>query len=175
MLVPGCGNSMVMEEMMKDGYANISNVDFSPVVVSQMEERYKDRMVFKLADVTRSIPFPDSAFDLIVCKGTLDAILCGAGAAANARTFMEECSRVLDESHGVMLIVSHGSPDNRNVYLEDEKVWPGGVELHKVPKPRIDKPTANEKGSNDHFVYICRKRGNDDESNVPNLEDEGDS
>lgn len=161
-LVPGCGNSLLMEHMLDDGYKDITNVDFSPVVISQMEERYKDRgMVFKVADVTRSLPFPDASFDLVVCKGTLDAVLCGNGASVSARNFMDECSRVLDADHGVLVIVSYGTKENRIMYLEDEKVWPGGVEIFEVPKPRVNSPNVEDKGSPNHFIYICRKKGRD--------------
>lgn len=157
-LVPGCGNSLLMEHMIADGFKHITNIDFSPVVISQMEERYKDRgMVFKLADVTDSIPFPDSSFDLIVCKGTLDAILCSSGATMRARTFVEECSRVLEDEHGVLMVVTYGSQENRMVYFEDEKLWPGGVEVYEVPKPRINSPNVNDKGPSNHYIYICRK------------------
>ena len=159
-LVPGCGNSLVMEHMLDDGYKHITNVDFSPVVITQMEERYKNRgMIFKVADVTKPLPFPNSSFDLILCKGTLDAILCCEGASISAREFTEECCRVLDENHGVLVVITYGNREERMMYFEDENVWPGGVEVKEVPKPRVNSPNVeneNDRKSN-HYVYICRK------------------
>lgn len=39
----GAGNSRMSEEMYDDGYKTIVNIDFSPVCVSQMKEKYKGR------------------------------------------------------------------------------------------------------------------------------------
>ena len=144
--------------MIQDGYKNITNIDFSPVVISQMKERYKESsMIFDVVDVTKPLPFPDSSFDLIICKGTLDAILCSPGATISIRTFIEESSRVLDASHGIMMIVTYGSRENRMQYLEDSKVWPGGIDVFEVPKPEVNNPNVDDKGAPNHFVYICRK------------------
>lgn len=42
----------------------------------------------------RSMPeFKDDWFDGILDKGTLDAVLCGPGAAANAANMLQECCR----------------------------------------------------------------------------------
>ena len=173
-LIIGCGNSRLGEQMLEDGWGGgITNVDFSSVLISQMREKYSDnfyealqirhdrerrlgekevnslkkgnhaggsvtmsqnpkvdkganenqtpmiKMLWECCDVTCSLPFPDGAFDLIMCKGTLDAILCSTGSIANARSMVEECSRVLD-NRGVMFVVSHGNPDNRLRYFEND-------------------------------------------------------
>lgn len=171
-LVPGCGNSKMMEDMIEDGFKNITNIDYSPVVISQMEERCKGKgMVFKVADVTRSLPFPDSSFDLIICKGTFDAILCSPGASVNIRTFMEESSRVLDEKHGILIIISYGNRENRMTYLEDPKIWPGGIEIKEVQKPRISTPNVEEKNDTNHYIYICRKKIQEEEKSEPIIQD----
>ncbi|KAH9990920.1 hypothetical protein BJV77DRAFT_1010217, partial [Russula vinacea] len=38
-LMLGCGNSTLAEDMYDDGYKNIVNVDYSPVVIEQMGAR----------------------------------------------------------------------------------------------------------------------------------------
>lgn len=151
----GCGNSLVSEEMLRDGYSHIVNIDYSTVVIEQMKERYKDdtNQEFECADITRSIPYPDETFDLIVCKGTLDAVLCSSFAAANVRNMMEQCSRVLKDD-GAMVIVSYGTTENRMMYMED--VWEGGVEVYKVSKPRV-KSQDEKEAKGDHYVYVCKK------------------
>lgn len=42
MLDIGCGNSRVAEDMVMDGYFDILSIDFSRIVIDQMEDRYKE-------------------------------------------------------------------------------------------------------------------------------------
>jgi len=42
-LILGCGNSTLSEDMYDDGYKNIVNVDYSPVVIENMSTRNRDR------------------------------------------------------------------------------------------------------------------------------------
>mmetsp|Transcript_10922 Transcript_10922/g.13539 ORF Transcript_10922/g.13539 Transcript_10922/m.13539 type:complete len:251 (-) Transcript_10922:280-1032(-) len=152
----GCGNSLVSEEMLRDGYSHIVNIDYSSVVINQMKERYKDdleRQEFECADVTKSIPYPDETFDLVICKGTLDAVLCSSSATINVKNMMEQCCRVLKDD-GSMVIVSYGTPENRMEYVED--VWKGGVEVYTVAKPRVKSQDGKE-DKGDHYVYVCKK------------------
>ena len=159
-LIVGCGNSGVGEAMMKDGWTGgIVNVDFSDVVIEQMKERYNEAfyeqlkksyknvtgshlveiqpMEFRCADVTTELPFEDGSFDLIVCKGTLDAILCSAGSTASAKRMMQECCRLLRDQHGAFVVVTHASPDNRLVFFENEgDEWWAGLNVHKLSKER---------------------------------------
>ena len=39
----GCGNSRMSEEMYDEGYKHIVNIDFSPVCIAAMKEKYKGR------------------------------------------------------------------------------------------------------------------------------------
>uniref|UniRef100_A0A7S3PZ44 Methyltransferase domain-containing protein n=2 Tax=Chaetoceros debilis TaxID=122233 RepID=A0A7S3PZ44_9STRA len=252
-LIVGCGSSRLGEDMMKDGWGwmvekpepyknggersavvpGITNVDFSEVVITQMEQRancsfYRTvqakfnrwtrskyvptlsnemknnhdidlkqeikedikqvkknlsngtptsigcgikssnviptlcRMSFKCVDVTESLPFPDESFDLIINKGTLDAILCSNGAITRCNKMMAECSRVL-KGHGSMVVVSHGTPENRKVCFENSAHWQqqkGGVEYCTVPKPKIGNGEFQNDGPMYHYIYIARKNSN---------------
>lgn len=42
-LMLGCGNSEMSEDMYSDGWENITNIDISNVVIQQMTERCKDK------------------------------------------------------------------------------------------------------------------------------------
>jgi len=72
----------------------------------------------------------------------LDAILCSDGATANARHMMQECARLLNDYTGVFFCVSHGSPENRMMYFENEgdEWWKGGVCVHTIPKAKLGSP-----------------------------------
>lgn len=99
------------------------------------------RMTFDCVDVTDSLPFADRSYDVIICKGTLDSIMCSRGADFKVNTMMKECHRVLNQ-HGIFFIVSHGKPQNRNVYFEprvknDVALW-SNFKVEKVPKGGVD-------------------------------------
>ncbi|KAJ1435661.1 hypothetical protein B484DRAFT_417036, partial [Ochromonadaceae sp. CCMP2298] len=42
-LMAGAGNSRLTEDMFEDGYATITNIDVSRVVIDQQIDRYKDK------------------------------------------------------------------------------------------------------------------------------------
>lgn len=71
----GCGNSKLSEQMFQDGYQNIINIDISPTVISQMNEQFP-HMTWKVMDATK-MDFIDGEFDIIIDKGTLDALISG--------------------------------------------------------------------------------------------------
>lgn len=98
------------------------------------DEEPRVKMEFLCADITEELPFEDGSFDLIMCKGTLDSVLCGCGSVANVKRMMQECCRLLDD-HGAMVVVSYGNPDSRIVFFENEgNEWWEKVGVHKVPQ-----------------------------------------
>ena len=129
-LILGCGNSNFAGDMVLDGWkGKITNIDFSAVVIEQMKTRFGSdfcdkfhcpQMEFVCADVAEGLPFDDESFDLVICKGTFDAILCSSGSVANAKRIVSECSRVLVKGHGIFFLVTHGNPDSRVVFLEHD-------------------------------------------------------
>lgn len=76
-LVIGCGNSELSEQLYDVGYQDIVNIDISEVVIKQMKERNATRrpqMSFLKMDMTQT-EFPDASFQVVLDKGTLDAVL----------------------------------------------------------------------------------------------------
>ncbi|RZC79008.1 hypothetical protein C5167_003201 [Papaver somniferum] len=41
-LMVGCGNAVLSEDMVKDGYEDIMNTDISSVAIEMMKKKYKD-------------------------------------------------------------------------------------------------------------------------------------
>ena len=150
-LILGCGHSAFGEDMQRDGWTGeIVNVDFSSVVIDQMKAKYNANfyqkpqfsrarpMGFVCADMTKRLPFPDQYFDLIVCKGSLDAVLCGCGNKQAAIQVVQECVRLLTPGHGIFFLVSHGNPDSRIELLEydnDIEYYWYGVNTFHVTRP----------------------------------------
>lgn len=57
------------------------------------------------------LAYADSSFDLVIDKGTIDAMLCSSTGAANAASICAEAARVLCPE-GVFVLVSHMSPES---------------------------------------------------------------
>lgn len=166
-LILGSGNSPFGEDMRSDGWTgDIVNVDFSSVVINQMIKKQENthdqdgkeclapKMKFICADVTKGLPFDDSSFDLIICKGTFDSILCSNGSVSNIKKLVDECDRVLASAHGCLFLVTYGSPDNRVVFLEhgnDPTYYWEGICVNTVPR-------KSQTASQNDYVYICRKK-----------------
>ena len=120
-LIPGCGNSAMSAEMYNDGYLNIVNNDFSPVVIEQMAKRYKEMtsMKWDVMDI-KKMTYDDSTFDTVLDKGTLDAITCGEDYENQMHIACCEYIRVLKPG-GTAYILSFGQPEDRLCYFDPEQ------------------------------------------------------
>lgn len=113
-LMVGCGNSKMSEQMYASYYNDIHNIDISESVINMMEETKKnngfENMKYYVMDATK-MDFSNETFDLCIDKGTLDAVLC---ADTNELGFklIEEMYRVT-KINGFFVIISHTSVDLR--------------------------------------------------------------
>ena len=64
----------------------------------------------------RHMSYKDESFDLIIDKSTMDALLCGNVAHLNVAMMLKESQRVL-KTGGTYVVVSYGSPENREPHL----------------------------------------------------------
>jgi ubiquinone/menaquinone biosynthesis C-methylase UbiE len=69
----------------------------------------------------RELKYPDSKFDLIVDKSTIDAMLCGNNAYFNVAIMLVECQRVL-KTGGYYVAVSYGQPPNREFHFQRDNL-----------------------------------------------------
>lgn len=96
----GCGNSELSEQMYDTGMCeDIVNIDISEAVIRQMQERSagkRPKMSYLLMDVLQ-MDFPDAHFQVVLDKGTLDAILTDDEEATLSKVdrMFAEVSRVL--------------------------------------------------------------------------------
>lgn len=75
-LVVGCGNSELSEQLYDVGYKHLSNIDISETVVTHMNQRNAERrpgLTFQQVDATKT-PFEDASYQAALDKGTLDAM-----------------------------------------------------------------------------------------------------
>eukprot|EP00699_Malawimonas_sp_californiana_P001504 EC715670.1.p1 GENE.EC715670.1~~EC715670.1.p1 ORF type:complete len:203 (+),score=45.91 EC715670.1:45-653(+) len=153
-LIPGCGNSRLGEDLVADGYTDVIGVDFSPVVIKQMKDRYKDTkgLTYQLMDVTK-MDFANDFFDAIIDKAMVDSLLCGEGSQKIVQQTINEYMRTLKPG-GVCLIVTYAPPEQRMMYYERAGQWT--ITPHTVPKPPIQ-PDGAVDDKEVHYVYVCRK------------------
>ncbi|KAF8523008.1 S-adenosyl-L-methionine-dependent methyltransferase [Gautieria morchelliformis] len=134
-LMLGCGNSTLSEEMYDAGYTKITNVDFSPVLIENMRAKHtikRPGMQWLEMDV-RSLTFERNSFDVAIDKGTMDAMMTTKGDVWNpSPQVIENCTKEVDEvlrvlcsETGVFLYLTFGQPHFRRRYLQRD-----GTTLH---------------------------------------------
>lgn len=105
----GCGTSEVGPKLAGEPGligVHVTDTDSSPSAVRIMKRRHVDLENYAcLKADAMNLPFPDKAFDAVVDKGTLDALLCRG--EEDAQSMAAEVHRVLVKG-GVFLQV--GSP-----------------------------------------------------------------
>ncbi|CAG8639306.1 6868_t:CDS:2, partial [Ambispora gerdemannii] len=128
-LMLGCGNSTLSENLYDDNtnYRQITNIDFSKIVIDQMYKRCHEthkEMQWLVMDV-RNLKFSDTSFDYVIDKGTMDALMCDKGdvwdpdqdVVENVRKEVDEVVRVLKPG-GKFIYITFGQPHFRRRHLK---------------------------------------------------------
>lgn len=76
-LVIGCGNSDFSSDLYDKGFTDITNLDFSELVIYEMKIKnmYRTEMKWEIGDMTNLTDFNDASFDIVIDKGALDALM----------------------------------------------------------------------------------------------------
>jgi len=147
-LMVGCGTSRLSEGLYDDGYTDITNIDISMVVIDKMRGKYADDrplMKWRTMDC-RQMDFPSWSFNLVLDKGTMDALLVSDRSTEDVHEALTDIARVLDAKHGVFVLISFEAPGKRLKHLEHAKFgW--NVVVKTVP----------HRVREDSYVYICTK------------------
>ena len=152
-LVIGCGNAEMSFDMLKEGFPRIVNIDISPSVIEQMKEKYagEKRLEWMVMDCADLSAFRDGEFDLVIDKGTFDAIMCGQGSDDIIDRAMKENYRVL-KNGGHFIIVTFGSPSQRFPAMRRTRLpW-------YVYPPIIMMPQNQGIETSRDYIYIFEKR-----------------
>ncbi|XP_057790033.1 uncharacterized protein LOC131006908 isoform X1 [Salvia miltiorrhiza] len=180
-LMVGCGNAVISEDMVKDGFEDIMNIDISSVAIEMMRKKYESvpQLKYIQMDVRDMSLFPDDSYESVIDKGTLDSLMCGTDAPLSASQMLGEVSRLLKPG-GVYMLITYGDPNVRMPHI-NRSVYNWKIELYIIPaRPGFQKPggaTAlrshldpiplTEKGllpadyvmedPDSHFIYVCKK------------------
>jgi len=149
----GCGNSRLSAQLYEAGFQNIVYIDISEIVINQMKARFKEmpKMQWLRMDAAK-LELPDSSFDLVIDKGTMDSILCGANSFHNVHQMNKNVSRVLKRgAHYV--VISYGQPDTRIDHFRRKRLsWT--VEHKTIDKPVFHGDSAQAAS---YHIYIMSK------------------
>lgn len=165
MLVIGCGNSDFSTELYcKGGYHRVTNVDFSAPVIEEMQRKTQmlcPEMEWKVMDVTTmSKELGAASFDVVLDKGTLDAIFSTPECEGPTDLMLDEVAQVLSPMFGRYMVVTLGQDFILRKLLQR---FGGGGEggwrlaLHAVEDPMAASPFLT-------LVGIAYRVGENEES-----------
>ncbi|KAL0484705.1 EF1a methyl transferase [Acrasis kona] len=117
-LVPGCGNSELSNDLYNEGYTNITSIDYSSVVVDAMNKKY-GHLKYEVGDVTNLSTYESGSFDLIIDKSTLDC-LANVGEDTTVR-YAEEMYRLLSNG-GIFVVVSYSNFRSETL-MRENTMW----------------------------------------------------
>lgn len=119
----GCGTSALSLDLHMSEFISgkVVNIDFSDRVLAIVRRRYPD-LVFQKEDA-RSMSLPNNRFDVIIDKGTLDAMNSDSSESMqNVTRILAEYRRVLTDS-GCCLVFSLFGQDHWAPFLQNQDSW----------------------------------------------------
>ena len=106
-LIPGCGDSSLSGKLSeKLGQQNITSIDFEPDVIEKMQKKGHEGVSYLTMDFL-NLQFEDKEFDLVIDKGSFDALCCDQTEETGQQVlkYLGEVARVLGEG-GKYLCIS---------------------------------------------------------------------
>jgi ubiquinone/menaquinone biosynthesis C-methylase UbiE len=148
-------NSELSEQMYADGYHNIVNIDFSGEVIRLMRERTKqcDRMQWIEMDARNMAQFENGTFDIVIDKGTLDAVLTEQQSvwevephlAEQIDAMLAEVQRVMKPTNSAFIYITFGQKHFRQKLLDKPERYHWTFDFQTI-------------GEGFHyFVYTCKR------------------
>ncbi|CAK9136524.1 unnamed protein product [Ilex paraguariensis] len=163
-LVPGCGNSRLSENLYDSGFHSITNIDFSKVVISDMlrrNVRFRPDMRWRIMDMT-SMQFPDESFHAVLDKGGLDALMEPELGPKLGNQYLSEVKRVLKSGGKFVCLTLAESHVLGLLFPKFRYGWT--VNVHAIPQKPSNKPSLQT------FILIAEKENYTKPSNKPSLQ-----
>uniref|UniRef100_A0A7E4WAN4 Methyltransf_11 domain-containing protein n=1 Tax=Panagrellus redivivus TaxID=6233 RepID=A0A7E4WAN4_PANRE len=152
----GCGNSKLCFELANLGFTQLTNVDFSSVLIDKYAVKYPE-MAWICDDMRSLEHIPDDSFDVVIEKATIESLLAkeksvwtfSDSAQADLRSTLAAIRRVLKPG-GIFISISFTPPYFRVNYLVEQE-WDVDVsefgdgfhfycyKMRKGLKPDLDK------------------------------------
>ncbi|KXX80064.1 Methyltransferase-like protein 13 [Madurella mycetomatis] len=145
----GSGTSDLHNHLRREGFPNVTNVDFEPIAIERGQQLERDffgdvRMGYRVADATRLDT--GEKYPLVIDKSTADAIACAGEDAV--MSLCRSVYRCLDAG-GIWISLSYSQSRFEDVqFLFEVEV------IRKIPTPKA-KPTDPDVY---HYCYLLRPR-----------------
>jgi 2-polyprenyl-3-methyl-5-hydroxy-6-metoxy-1,4-benzoquinol methylase len=126
-LIVGCGNSSFSADLYDLGYLNITNIDFSSILIEKMQSLHIEKrpnMKWLCMDMT-DMTFMNATFDVVIDKAAMDALMVNEGdvwdpedeVKLSAHKMCSCISRILKADVGKFIQISFAQPHFRSKYL----------------------------------------------------------
>ncbi|KAJ0467699.1 putative endothelin-converting enzyme 1 [Helianthus annuus] len=152
-LVPGCGNSRLSEQLYDAGFRCVTNIDFSKVVIGDMLKRnvrVRPVMRWRVMDMT-SMQFADKSFDIVLDKGGLDALMEPELGPTLGTQYVSEVKRVLKDG-GKFICLTLGESHVLGMFFPKFRYgWK--INIHLLPQ----KSSKSSKSSLRTFLVVAEK------------------
>lgn len=146
----GCGDKPLICGLgdLVDNGSTLYGIDYSKAIIDILNKQQSNgRVIYKEMDARKMCDFEDDMFELIVDKGTIDAMLCSEDeetAFSNVRGIMSESLRIMKPDNSQFMVVSHlevDSPDFNRILencllpcLDDCRAQTWRIEAHVVKR-----------------------------------------
>lgn len=153
-LVVGCGNSELSEQIYDVGYKHLMNIDISETVINHMTHRNIERrpgLSFCQVDATKT-PYEEGSYQAVLDKGTLDA-MASEEEGALALSMLTEMSRVLSIG-GRYVCVTLAQESVIKLAVEHFVTLGWAVRLHCLQN---DRESEEDSFALPVFILICTK------------------
>jgi SAM-dependent methyltransferase len=163
--IAGCGTSLFPQDMVNDGYQNITAFDISRVAIATQKLRCQDRypQISWLQGNIVDTNLPEGSYDVIIDKALLDAIMCASMGEVNAKLYRIEADRLL-KSDGLFIVITFGNPEIRLSLLEQNDLdveyftpWKTSVQAVMKPKQFPNEVLDPDDPDSLYFIYCLRK------------------
>jgi RAT1-interacting protein len=166
-LIIGCGNSVLGEDLMSLGFKNVLSVDYSASVIKQMKLRFPQHattyVVADVCDMSKVVlashgesSSGGSAFDVIIDKGTLDSILCCDDAGSATVRLFDELQAVA-APNATLVVVSDGMPHEREHYF---RALTRSAVQHRLLSADRSRPSVGFAAAEQYHLYLLTINNN---------------
>eukprot|EP00658_Telonema_sp_P-2_P018577 TRINITY_DN17286_c0_g1_i2.p1 TRINITY_DN17286_c0_g1~~TRINITY_DN17286_c0_g1_i2.p1 ORF type:complete len:223 (-),score=51.73 TRINITY_DN17286_c0_g1_i2:355-1023(-) len=161
-VILGCGNSKLPEDMADNGFNSIIGLDWSEVVIAKMQERCADRtgIEWKTADVVdpeSMKQIPDQSQDVVIDKALFDCLMSRPDSTDSVLGMLEQVQRIL-ATGGLYILVTHGDVESRMWYLQNAKLKDWTIQNAQISILELGTEEENAKCSLKHTLFACRSQ-----------------
>jgi len=103
----GCGNGMLLVDLARTGFSSLTGMDYSEDAITLAREvaaRFETDIKFSLGDILKE-GFEQQEFDVVLDKGTYDAISLSSEAKSNRASYIDGIRSFL-KSGGLLVMTS---------------------------------------------------------------------